>query len=103
MQYFDTIAPGEKNVLTFNMAPGLPAGATLTGTITCTVTTREGVDLNPSSILVGAPVFDGSATLILVAVAPTVDGTLYHIQVEAATTAANVSLALSALLPVSSN
>ncbi len=102
MQYFDTIAPGEKNVLTFNMAAGLPTGVTLTGTPTVTVTVKEGTDASPSGILNGVAALDGTSTLVRVPVAPTVDGVQYLVRASCATTQSTILLSLAATLPVSS-
>lgn len=102
MQYFEQIAPGEENVLTFIFAPGLPSGVTLTGSPTVTVKTIEGVDANPTGILNGSSALDGTSTMVLVPVAPTVDGVQYVVRVLCATTQSNIKLALPAILPVSS-
>lgn len=102
MQIFDTILPGEKNVLTFDMADGLVAGNLLAGTPSVTVTTYEGTDPNPSAIVNGTPVLDSTSTKILVAVIPTVDYTQYLFVVSSATAQTSVMLKLQAVLPVSS-
>ena len=100
MEYFDSLIPGEKNVLTFNLANGLSSGVTLSGSPTVTVSTYIGTDPSPTSILNGSPIIDGTQTKVLVPVAvsnPFVD---YLVTVLCGTTSATLTLGMPAILPV---
>jgi hypothetical protein len=100
MQYFDVILPGEKNVLTFNLAPALLNGNILTGTPTVTVTTYSGIDPDPTAILNGSPQLDSTNTQVLVPVAPTVNGVQYLIDVFVDTQLPTVLPGIQGILPV---
>lgn len=103
MQTFDTILPGEKNVLAFNCATGLANGNLLNGTPTATVTVHAGnEDASPQTILNGSGQLDSTKTKILIPIFPQVDGVIYKIIAGCATNDSNVYLKCPALLPVSS-
>jgi hypothetical protein len=102
MQFFDTILPGEKNVLTFNFSAGLTNGNQISGIPTVVVTTYSGSDHSPSAILNGAAQVDSTGTLVLQPVAPNVNLNQYLVVVTCATNQADVTLILQGVLPVSS-
>ena len=102
IEYFEPVLPGEKNVLTFNMAPGLLNGNTLTGTPTITVTTYSGTDPDPSAILNGAAQIDSTNTKVLVPFYAQVDHTQYLVKASCATEQSTISLETQGILPVSS-
>jgi hypothetical protein len=103
VQYFDTIVPGEKNVLTFNLSAGLTNGNLLQGTPTVDVIVYSGTDADPSGILNGSPQIDTTKTLILVPVAPGVDQVIYQITAFCGTANPDILLGLPARLPVNSS
>lgn len=100
LQYFDNIAPGAKNFLTFNFAAGLTAGNLLSGTPTVSVTVLSGTDPNPAAILNGAPMIDSTSKLVLVPVAPAVDNVTYLLNVVCPTVNTDIVLPISWGLPV---
>lgn len=102
LQYFTPWIPGEKNVLSFNLSAGLPAGVTLTGTPAVTASTYIGTDTNPSAILNGSASLDSTSTIVLVPAAVVNDQNQYLISVICGTTNPDIVLGLAAVLPVNS-
>ena len=102
LQYFPPVAPGEKNVLSFNFAAGLASGNTLSGTPTVTVTTLVGTDTNPSGILNGAASLDSTNTIVNVPFYAQNDQNQYLVTVLCGTQNAQVLPGLSGVLVVNS-
>jgi hypothetical protein len=100
MQYFDKKLPGEEWVLTFNMAPGLPSGVTLTGTPAVTVSTYNGTDPNPTALLNGPAQIDATATQVLVPVTGGLNQNDYLFTAFCPTTSGAILPGLEGVLPV---
>ena len=100
-QVFPNKLPAEEIILTFNFAPGLPTGITLTGTPAVTVTVASGTDPDPSALLNGSAGFDSTSTLVLQPITGGLNGVSYLFDVQVATTYSDIKLELQGILPVS--
>jgi hypothetical protein len=100
MQTFDVKHPLEEWPLSFNMAPDLFAGETLTGAPIVTVELQTGADPDPSAIINGLPGFDPTSTQVIQPVQGGTNGCSYRITVTCATTNPNKTLTLVGILPV---
>ena len=96
----DAIDPDEQWVITFDFAPALDTGETLSGTITTSVTTVLGRDAAPAAILNGVATYDSTSTRVLLPVKGGLPDRDYAIKVVCATTNAQKVLALVAHLPI---
>lgn len=100
---FDTKAPSESVPLTFNFAPDLPSGVTLTGQPQVSYGVSIGTDANPSNLANGSAGFDATNTQVIVPVTGGITGVEYVVTVTCPTTQSNLVLTLSAILPVTLN
>ena len=94
---FSIIAPGQKAVLTYQLAAGLDIGETLVNTPSCSVTVEFGADATPSNLVTS---IDISGTDVLVAVNPTIADIDYRIEVSCPTSNSLKVLKLAKVLPV---
>lgn len=99
-QYFNTMEPGEANVLTFNFSADLLNGNELSGNPTITISTYLGTDSNPTAIQNGSAGFDTTSTMVLVPVLVSLAPVDYLITVSCATQDSSVILVLPGILPV---
>lgn len=103
MSYFsDTLAPGEKRVLTFDFTADLDGSEVLTGTPTETISVVLGTDASPTSIKNGAVSFDTTNKMILFPMQAIIANNDYNITMVVSTTNATKILSLSGIIRVRS-
>lgn len=95
--YFDVVAPSERLVLTFDFAPGLDPGESLTRNPTIAVTVDMGID--PDAALV-APYGAVAGSKVLVPVSRLKQDVNYRIAVTCETTNIVKTLTTAGILPV---
>lgn len=100
VQRFDIKDPSESVPLTFNFAPDLASGETLSGAPTVSVTVATGTDANPTELLNGTAGFDAAMQEVIQPVTGGLNGVEYEIVVTCATSNPNKTLTLVGVLPV---
>jgi hypothetical protein len=100
MQTFDVKDPTESWPLTFNFAPDLAAGETLTGTPSITVTVLQGTDPSPQAILNGPAAFDQTLTMVIQPSIGGLNGVDYQLIMTVPTTNPAKVLTLRGRLPI---